>query len=323
MTVSLPSLAAALLSLAIALPALGQSYPTKPVRLVITFPPGGPTDIAARLVAGKTGEGLGQPVIADNRAGGSGVIAADLVAKSPPDGYTLLLTPVSSFLTVAFVSKGLPYDVTRDFTPIVNATESIAGLVVANNVPARTLPELLALARKEPGKLTYSSAGIGTLFHLTGEMFKQAAGVDVVHVPYKGAAQALVDLSSGQISMTFSILAPVMSYVRSGKMRLIAVIDSQRVPSFPDVPTLSETLPNMQRLEGGLGFFGPAGLPRPVVQRVGAEIGKAVFAPEVKAKLEEFGFRVTVSTPEEFVASFARAHETYSRAVKLAGVKPE
>jgi tripartite-type tricarboxylate transporter receptor subunit TctC len=315
--------AAALLALSFSAGAFAQAYPSKPVRLVIAFPPGGPTDIAARLVAGKTGEGLGQPVIADNRVGGSGVIAADLVAKSAPDGYTLLLTPVSSHLTVAFVSKSLPYDAIRDFTPIVSATESIAGLVVANGVPARSLADLIDLAKRQPGKLTYSSAGIGTLFHLTGEMFKQAAGVDLVHVPYKGAAQALVDLSSGQISMTFSILAPVMPYVRSGKVRLIAVLDSARVPSLPDVPTMAETLPNMQRLEGGLGFFGPAGLPRPIVQRVNAEISKAVFAPDVKAKLEEFGFRVIASTPEEFVASLARAHDSYGRAVKLAGLKPE
>ncbi len=315
--------AAAVLALAVSTGVFAQAYPTKPVRLVVAFPPGGPTDIAARLIAGKTGEGLGQPMVVDNRAGGSGVIAADLVAKSAPDGYSLLLTPVSSHLTVAFVSKSLPYDAMRDFTPIVSATESIAGLVVSNGLPARSVSELIELAKREPGKLTYSSAGIGTLFHLTGEMFKQAAGVDVVHVPYKGAAQALVDLSSGQISMTFSILAPVMPYVRTGKVRLLAVIDSARQPNLPDVPTLAETLPNMQRLEGGLGFFGPAALPRPIVQRVNAEIAKAVFAPEVKTKLEEFGFRVSASTPEEFVASFARAYETYGRAVKLAGVKPE
>jgi tripartite-type tricarboxylate transporter receptor subunit TctC len=293
------------------------------VRLVISFPPGGPTDIAARLIAGKLGEGLGQSVVTDNRAGAGGIIAADAVAKAAPDGYTLLLNPLSTHFISAFVSKSLPYDAVRDFTPIASATDSIAGIAIANTVPARTLAELVDLARREPGKLTYSSAGIGTLFHLTGEMFKQAAGVDLVHVPYKGAAPALVDLASGQISVTFSILAPVMPYVRSGKVRLLAVIDSARNPALPEVPTASEVVPGFHKLEGGLGFFGPAGLPRAIVQRVSAEIAKAVFAPDAKAKLEEFGFRVSAIGPEEFAVAFARAADTYGRAVKLAGLKAE
>ena len=303
--------------------ALAQAYPAKPVRMIITFPPGGPTDIAARLIAAKTGEGLGQPVLPDNRAGASGVIAAEVAARAAPDGYTMLLSPVSSHLIPYFIAKNHPFHPVKDFTLICNATESSSGVVVNSALPVTNLRELIELAKRELGKLTYSSAGVGTLFHLTGELFNQAAGVNMVHIPYKGAAQALTDLSSGQISVTFSILAPVLSHVRTGKVRLIAILESARNASMPDVPTVTETLPGFQKLGGGLGFYGPAGLPRPIVQRLNAEIVKAIFAPEVKAKLEDFGFRVSASTPEEFATLMKNEFETYGRAVKLAGLKQE
>ena len=304
-------------------PADAQSYPAKPVRLIIPFPAGGPTDLAARLIATRMGEGLGQAVITDNRAGASGTLGADAVAKAAPDGYTLLLTPVSSHFIASFVTPNLPYDPIRDFTPICNATDASTGIAVTSSLPVKTLPDLIALARREPGKLSYSSAGVGSLFHLTGAMFNQAAGVEVVHVPYKGAAQALVDLASGQISVTFSVLAPMLPYIKTGKIRLIAVMDEARYPGFPDVAAASETLPGFRKLEGGLAFLGPAGLPRPVVQKVNAEIAKAVFAPDVKARLEESGFRVSASTPEELATVLKTAQQTYGNAVKLAGVKPE
>jgi tripartite-type tricarboxylate transporter receptor subunit TctC len=303
--------------------ALPQAFPSKPVRMIITFPPGGPTDIAARLIAAKTGEGLGQPVLPDNRAGASGVIAAEVAARAAPDGYTILLSPVSSHLIPFFIAKKHPFHPVNDFTLICNATESSSGVVVNSSLPVHNLKDLIDLAKREPGKLTYSSAGVGTLFHLTGEIFNQTAGVNMVHIPYKGAAQALTDLSSGQISVTFSILAPVLAHVRSGKVRLIAILEQQRNTALPDVPSVTETLPGFQKLGGGLGFYGPAGLPRPIVQRLNAEISKAIFAPDVRAKLEEFGFRVTASTPEEFVALMKTEFETYGRAVKLAGLKPE
>ncbi len=303
--------------------AIAQAYPAKPVRMIITFPPGGPTDIAARLIAAKTGEGLGQPVLPDNRAGASGVIAAEVAARAAPDGYTMLLTPISSHLIPFFIAKKHPFHPVNDFTLICNATESSSGVVVNSAMPVHSLKDLIDLAKREPGKLTYSSAGIGTLFHLTGELFKQAAGVDMVHIPYKGAAQALTDLASGQISVTFSILAPVLSHVRTGKVRLIAIMEGARNASHPDVATVAETLPGFQKLGGGLGFFGPAGLPRPIVQRLNAEISKAVFDPEVRAKLEGFGFRVTTSTPEEFAALMKTEFQTYANAVKVAGLRQE
>ncbi len=189
--------------------------------------------------------------------------------------------------------------------------------------PVRTLRDLIDLAKREPGKLTYSSAGVGTLFHLTGELFKQSAGVDLVHIPYKGAAQALTDLASGQISVTFSTIAPMVPHIRTGKVRLIAALESARNASLPDAPTVAETFPGFQKLGGGLGFLGPSGLPRPIVQRLNAEIARAIFAPEVKAKIEDFGFRATASTPEEFNTLMKSEFETYGRAVKLAGLKQE
>ncbi|MCC6474769.1 MAG: tripartite tricarboxylate transporter substrate binding protein [Burkholderiales bacterium] len=305
------------------LAALAQAYPARPVHLIISFPPGGPTDIAARLIATKASEGLGQPLLVDNRAGGGGTIAAAAVVKAAPDGYTLLLTPVSTHFISYFVLRAKPYDPIADFTPICSATDGSTGIAVTNALPVKSIPELIDLAKREPGKLTYSSAGIGTLFHLTGELFKQAAGVNILHVPYKGAGQALVDLQSGQISMTFSILAPLVTYVRSGKVRLIAVMDEARYRGYPDVPTVAETLPGFKKLGGSLGFFGPAGLPRPIVQRANAEIARAVLAPEVRPKLEDFGFRVFASTPEEFAASLKTSYEVFEKAVRGAGIKPD
>ena len=303
--------------------AVAQGFPSKPVRMIVPFPAGGSADITARLVAAKLAERLGQPVIVDNRVGASGIIGSELVAKAPPDGYTLLFTTTSTHLTAAFLNKNLPYHPSKDFTPISVVAESATGLVVAPSLPVHSVRELVEFAKRNPGKLTYSSAGIGSSFHLTGELFRQAAGIDIVHVPYKGAAQALNDLMSGTISMTFSALASQMPFVKSGKVRLLAVLESERFSALPDVPSVRESLPNFERPDAWMGLFGPAGLPAAVLQRLNADLVFAVRTQEIRAKFMESGFTPLGNTPEEFAALIRRGFDTYGKAVKAAGLKAE
>lgn len=315
-------LGAALLFVAAPL-ASAQNYPVKPLRMIIPFPAGGTADIIARLVGQKFSERVGQPVIAENRVGAGGTIGSDLVAKAAPDGYTFLMTTTGSHLLTSLVSKNVPYDPLKDFSAITGATESYSGLAVAPSLGINSVRELLDLASKNPGKLTYSSAGIGTAFHLTGALFGAAGNVELTHVPYKGAGQALNDLMSGTITMTFSAITSQLPFVRSGKLKLIAVMGSKRFGAYPDVPTVSEALPNFENLEAMVGFLGPAGLPAPILGRMNAELAAAVLSPDVRAKLEADGNTPVGNTPEQFAAHLQRAYKSYVLAVKIAGLKPE
>lgn len=317
------SCAAMVFALAAGQTAIAQVFPAKPVRMVIPFPAGGTADIVARLIGAKLSERIGQPVIAENRVGAGGTIGADLVAKSAPDGYTILMTTTGSHLLTSLITKNVPYDPLRDFTPITGATESFTGLAVPPSLGVGSVKELLELARRNPGKLTYSSAGIGTAFHLTGALFGSAGNVELVHVPYKGAGQAINDLMSGTISMTFSAITSQLPFVRSGKLKLIAVLGSKRFGAMPDVPTMTEALPNFETLEAMIGYLGPAGLPAPVLARLNADLVAAVTAPDVRVKLEADGNIPVGNSPEQFGAHLQRAQQAYIRAVKIANLKPE
>ncbi|MFM9970458.1 MAG: Bug family tripartite tricarboxylate transporter substrate binding protein [Burkholderiales bacterium] len=303
--------------------ALAQNFPSKPLRLIIPFPAGGTADIIARLVNQKFSERIGQPVIAENRVGAGATIGSELVAKSAPDGYTFLMTTTGTHLLTSLVSKNVPYDPLKDFTAITGATESYSGLAVAPQLGINNVKELIDLARKNPGKHTYSSAGIGTAFHLTGALFAAAGNVDLTHIPYKGAAQALNDLMSGTITMTFSAITSQLPFLRSGKLKMIAVVGTKRFSEFPNVPSVSDTLPNFENIEAMTGFLGPAGLPAPILGRLNSELAAAVLSPEVRAKLEADGNTPVGNTPEQFAAHLQRSHLSYVRAVKLVGLKPE
>ncbi|MSQ53210.1 MAG: tripartite tricarboxylate transporter substrate binding protein [Betaproteobacteria bacterium] len=304
-------------------PTFAQGYPAKPLRMIIPFPAGGTADIIARLVSQKFAERIGQPVIAENRVGAGGTIGSDLVAKAAPDGYTFLMTTTGTHLLTSLVTRNVPYDPLKDFTPITGATESYSGLAVAPSSGINNVRELLDLARKNPGKHTYSSAGIGTAFHLTGALFGAAGNVELTHIPYKGAGQALTDLMSGTITMTFSAITSQLPFIRSGKLKLIAVMGTKRFGAFPEVPTVSEALPNFENLEAMTGFLGPASLPVPLLNRLNSELAAAVLSPEVRTKLEADGNTPVGNTPEQFAAHLQRSHLSYVRAVKLAGLKPE
>ncbi len=303
--------------------AVAQAYPVKPVRIVLPFPAGGTADVVARMIGSRMSEQVGQPVIVDNRVGAGGLIGANFVAKAAADGYMLLLTTGSTQVTPVFLSKNLPYDPVRDFTPVTAAVESFQGLVVSASLPIRSLHELIQYAKHYPGRLTYSSAGVGTEFHMVGELFKEAAGIDLLHVPYKGAAQALTDVATGTVSMTFATVAAERPFLHSGKARLLGILNAQRFPSEPGVPTIKEVLPSFERPRSWQGFFGPASLPTPLVERIYAEVKSALNAPDVRAQLEESGQRSIAEGPEEFAALLARNREDYARAVKIAGLKPE
>ncbi len=303
---------------------LAQAYPAKPVRVVVPFP-GGPSGIdqGLRTAQQKIAEFLGQPLVIDNRSGANGTIGSENVARATPDGYTLLFTTPSTHVTAVFITKYLPYDPVRDFTPITAVVEPVTGLVAAPTVPVGSVKELIEFARRNPGKLSYASSGIGSVFHLTGELFKQTAGVDILHVPYKGTQQALTDTMSGQNSLTLSAISPVIPLARSGKLKLLAVLEARRFALLPDVPTVGEALPGFEKPASWFGFFGPAGLPQPIVTRIQADVVRGFSVPEVRSRLEEMGLVVIGSTPTEFSSMLQKGYEVYGRAARAAGIKPE
>jgi tripartite-type tricarboxylate transporter receptor subunit TctC len=306
------------------LPAHSQSYPAKPVHLIIPFSSGGASlDTVARLLAVRMSDGLAQPVIVENRPGANGMIGSQQVARMPADGYNILFTSTSTHVTAVFLSKNLPYDPVKDFTPISAAVEPVTAIAVHPSVPVQSVRELIEYARKNPGKLSYSSSGIGSVFHLTGELFKQAAGIDMVHVPYKVNQQAVTDAVAGRIGVLLNALLVTMPQAKAGKLRLLAVMEGRRFSGMPDVPTMGESLAGFEKPSSWFGYFGPAGMPAPVVARLHAEIVKALDNAEARQRLEEAGMSIIGNTPEQFAALIRRGFDVYGRAVKLAGVEPE
>lgn len=306
------------------LPVHSQSFPAKPVHLVIPFSSGGASlDTVARLLAVRMSEGLAQPIIVENRPGANGMIGSQQVARMPADGYAILFTSTSTHVTAVFLSKNLPYDPVKDFTPISAAVEPVTTIAVHPSVPAQSVRELIDYARKNPGKLSYSSSGIGSVFHLAGELFKHSAGIDMVHVPYKVNQQAVTDAVAGRVGVLLNTVLVTMPQARAGKLRLLAVMEGRRFSGLPDVPTMGESLAGFEKPSSWFGYFGPAGLPVPVVARLHTEIAKALGNAEVRARLEEAGMSVIGNNPEQFAALIRRGFDVYGRAVKLAGVEPE
>jgi tripartite-type tricarboxylate transporter receptor subunit TctC len=318
-TICLGWLACAALAPALA---LAQDYPNRPIRMVVGFPPGGGTDVVARIITPKLSELLGQSVVIENRPGATGTMAAGQVAKSAPDGYTIMMGHVSVNAIAPALFKNLSYDVIRDFEPIAIAAAVPHFVVVHPSVPAKSLREMIDYVKARPGKLTYPSAGNGSMPHLAGEVFKAQAGVDILHVPYKGSGQSMADLLGGQHVVAFDTMPASAPHVRSGKLRPLAVSSAQRLPAFPDVPTAREAgLPDYV-ITTWYGVFAPAGTPKPIVNRLHADIVKAMQAPEVKAKLDGIGADGSVSrSPEEYAALVKADTERYARVIKDIGLK--
>lgn len=299
--------------------ARAQSYPDKVIKLVVPWPPGGLVDVLGRVLGQKMSDSLGQPIIVENRPGAGGNIGTDAVAKSPPDGYTLLVA-TSAHAMNASIYRTLAFDPVGDFTPIVLAARAASILVVNPSVPAKSLKELIALAQAKPGKLTYASAGIGTPAHLYAEMLKSRADIDIMHVPYKGAPPAMVDLLGGRVDMLFANMTVALPQIQSGKLRAIGITSSQRSPYLTDVPTLSESgLPGFDATQW-LGILGPKSLPENIVVKLNAEANKALQAPDVKKALATHGMDVVGSTPKEFGDTLKADIARWSEVVKRAGV---
>ena len=301
--------------------ASAQAFPSKPIRIVVPFSAGGPTDITARFIAPRMTELLGQPIVIDNRAGATGIIGAELVAKSPPDGYTLLMATASVVAINMVTYSKLPYDTLRDFQPLTPIMTTATILVVHPSVPAKSLKDLVALARARPGQITMASAGTGGTLHLPIEMLMKSAGIKLTHVPYKGAAPAVIDVVAGQVSGMFVDLPVISPHVKAGKVRALAMASPQRSVYFPDVPTTKEAGYSNVELQNYYALFLPARTPPDIVGKLHDAAVKTVNTPGVREKLVGSGADPLTMTPEEFTRFLRTDIEMWGKVVKAAGVK--
>ena len=322
---ALLSFAMGLALLAVPVPsANAQSYPSKPVKLLVGFPPGGGTDIIARLLAKKLSDTWGQPVLVDNRAGASATIASDLVAKAPADGYTISMGQLTPNAIAPALIVKMPYDAKRDLVPVVLVGSSPNVLVTQPGLGVATISELVALAKSRPGKLTYASSGSGSLQHIAAELFRATAGVEMVHVPYKGSSQALVDLMSGQVDLNFDSIPPVIQHVKAGKLRPLAVTAAKRASAFPDLPAISESQGFRDYdLTTWWGLFTATGTPEAVIARINRDTNAALRDPELRARFAELSVEPGGGSPQEFAAYVGREMVKYEQLVRTLNIKAE
>jgi tripartite-type tricarboxylate transporter receptor subunit TctC len=298
-----------------------QQYPSKPIRMIVPVPPGGGADFVARSYASRLGDALGQQVVVDNRGGAAGIIAMEATAKAAPDGYTIIQTNISTISINPYMYTKLPYDAEKGFAPISICTLNPLVLVVHPSVAARSVPELVNVAKAKPGTITYASLGSGSIQHLAGFMFGKAAGVNLIHIPYKGAAPATVDLLAGQVNIAFSGIGTVIAHVRAGKLRGLATTGAKRVESYADLPIMGESGGPTMQIELWNGFLAPAGTPAPIVKRLADEINRIAKSSDLPQVLATQGTSPTTNTPEEF-ARFIKAEQMkFARLVKESGIK--
>ena len=317
-----PSIACALIALAALAAssvASAQAYPSRTLRLILPFPPGGPTDIAGRAIAQKLSEQMHQPVIADNRPGATSNLGLELAAKAPPDGYTIVLTPPSIALSPSMYKK-LAYDALRDLQPLTLVANMYYVMATHNSVPARNLKELIALAKANPGKLNFSSSGLGAGNHLATELLKSMYGLQMVHIPYKGNVAGLLACTSGEVDFGTYALAPAIPIIQGKKIRPLAALTEKRLRPLPDVPTALEQGVDLVAVQW-YGLLAPAGTPRPIVDRLVSEIHKAVQSPDLKVKLEASGIDTATSTPEQLTELIRSETARYAKVVAAAGIK--
>jgi tripartite-type tricarboxylate transporter receptor subunit TctC len=316
------SLIATLLLAACLAPVQAQSWPVKPVRVVVNFPPGGAADQIARAISVPLQEALGQPVVVENRAGSNGNIGGDLVAKSPADGYTLLMSSGGMVSVNPHIYPKMPFDPAKDLEPVAAAARVLVFLVSKPSLPVNNIAELISYIKANPGKLSYGSAGSGSSLHLAGEMFKSQAGLFAVHVPYRGAAPALVDLLAGQIDYYFDP-GIGLNQVRAGKLKLLAVGSPKRSPLFPDVPTLSEAGLTGFDADTVFGFYAPSGTPAPVVARLNREINRILTTPALKDRMAALGGEALAMTPGEFAAKASEDSKRFGAIIKERQISPD
>lgn len=314
--------AAAIALLATAIPARAQEWPAYPIHMVLGFP-AGPVDIVGRPVAARLQQSLGQNVIFENRPGANGAIASEQIARAAPDGYQILLATSGTHVTSVHLTKNLRYDPVADFEPIIAAVEPVTCLVVHPSVPANSVPELVAYLKANPGKLSFGTSGVGSVFHLTGELFKQTAGVEMTHVPYKGLDPAMNDLIGGHVLIGFTALSTAAPHIDSGKVKLLAVLEPRRFPRRADTPSISEAIPAFQKPSTWFGFFGPRGLPGPIVAKLNAEIDRILKEPELTGRFQDAGYAVIGGTPEQLRDLMADGIKRFGEIIHKAGIQPE
>jgi tripartite-type tricarboxylate transporter receptor subunit TctC len=302
--------------------AQAAGYPNRPIRIVVPFATAGIADTFSRAISARLSEAWGQTVVVENRTGAGGNIGADLVAKAPPDGYTLVMGNIGTHAINPFLLKSMPYEPLKDFAPIAHVLDADGLLVVHPSVPAKDLKELIAYAKSQPGKLAYASGGMGTTSHLAGEIFKSMAGVDIVHVPYKGNAPAITDVMGGQAQMIFATMPTVLPQAKAGRLRPIATLGSARNRSTPEIPAAIESLPGYE-VSNWIGLFAPAGTPAEIVNRINAEVQKIMRSPEIEKRLESEGAKFVPTTPQSFAAFQRAENEKWGKAIRAAGIKPE
>ena len=304
-------------------PAAAQQYPARAVRMLVGFPPGGGTDIVGRIVAQKLSESLGQQFVVDNRGGATGMLAADLAAKAPPDGYTVMMAHIAAMSILPSLYRKMPYDVARDFVPITLAAIGPNLLVVHPSLPVRSVKDLIGLAKARPGDLYFASPGSGSVQHLSGELFKLQAKVNMVHVPYKGSGQSIVDLIAGHVQLDFDAVPPVLGFVRQGKLRALAVTSAKRSTLLPDIPTVNESgVPGFD-MGTWWGLVAPAAVNKEIVAKLHAESVKVLKLPDVREKLANVGAEPGGNTPEQFGAFIRSEAEKYARRAREANIKIE
>jgi len=316
---TLKRLAAVALAAAVPSLAAAQAFPSKPVKIVVPFAAGGATDVVARLLAQKLQETWGQPVVVENKAGAGGNIGADVVAKSPGDGYTLLMTSGSIVTANPHMYKSLTYDPAKDLVPVTNVASGPQVIAVNPAVPAKDLKELVAMAKANPKKVNYGSAGIGTQTHLAAENFSYAAGIDMTHVPYKGESAAITDLMGGQIQLATPNLAAALNQIKEGKLRALAVTSKERSPQLPDVPAASEVLPGFENA-GWFGLMASAGTPKDVIDKIQKDSAKILLSPEFREKLTQQGMVPVANTPADFAVAIREESARWAKVIKERGL---
>ncbi len=307
-------------ALLVASSAPAQEWPARTVRIISPLAPGGAADVLGRAVANQLSGDLKQPVVVENRAGGGGIVAAGLVARAAPDGYTLFLGTAGTMTITPVLTRDLPFDPVADFTPLTIAVENPICLVVHKSLPVDNVAQLVAYAKAHPGELSFGSSGTNTSQHLAGELLKSEAGIDMVHVPYRGGNPAMTDLLAGRIPVLFATLSTTLSHLDSGAIKILAMVEAKRTASQPQIPTIGETVPGYALPSSWIGFLAPAGLPPALAGRMNAAFVKAITAPTVRRLLERSGFAVATSTPEEFATTLKGAIERYRKITADAGI---
>jgi tripartite-type tricarboxylate transporter receptor subunit TctC len=303
--------------------AMAQQYPARPVRFVVPFAPGGSVDTLARTIGPRLADVMGQQIVVDNRPGGNGDIGMLIVAKAPPDGYTMLLGYIANLAIAPSLYPKMPYDPARDYSPVTQIATSPNVMTAHPSVPARGLQELIALAKAKPGSVNFASTGVASVGHLTGELLNSLAGMKMTHVPYKGGGQAIIDLVGGHVQVMFSGFSAAMPHIKSGKARALATTGARRSPALPDVATIAEQgFPGVEAT-AWYGVLVPAGTPRPVVVRLHGELVKILKLPDVVQRLDALGFEMVGSTPEQFAAYMRAETVKWAKVVKASGAKPE